>query len=121
MLTKKLFLNMMEAAENFDAELQRWDDFGIDVFEQPIGEIPWEMFNTWMDCHFDADGKDWIHWYLWERKGLMTGEVLACYEPDGTPFYINNAQDLWPLVEPHLLKTCLDSPCTLKSGQCINS
>ena len=57
MITKELFIQMMELSEKFSNEIDRWNDFGIDVYDLPIGSIPWEMFYCWVDSHFDEDGK----------------------------------------------------------------
>lgn len=123
MLTKKLFVRMIEAAENFNNEIDRWRDFGIGILEHPISEIPWEMFYCWVDSHFNFDGKDWINWYLWERKSFVTNEVLPCYDENHNPFYVNTPSDLWKLVEPHLLTICIDNECPMSKNntECTNS
>ena len=122
MLDKKLFIKMINTAENFISEIDRWQDFGIDVFEMPLCEIPWEMFDCWIDSHFNCDGKDWITWYLWERKSF-TGEILAIYDENDNKIYINNPEDLWNLVEPQLLTICIDNECPMSKNntECTNS
>ena len=119
MISKALFVEMIEYAEAFEAELDRWNDFGLQVFEMPIGDIPWGMFNCWLESHFDMEGKDWVNWYLWERRSFSTNEILPCYHKDGTQFFVNTVEDLWDLVKDHRLKPCLDSPCNFSGiGQC---
>ena len=117
MLNRNLFLKMMRTAEEFNAETDRWNSFGIEIYEMPIGNIPWTMFNCWAESNFDSDGVDWINWYLWERKSINGDRILPCYDENGVEFYVNTPSDLWPLVEPHILKPCVDSPCTFK-GHC---
>lgn len=111
MISKDLFIETIKHAEAFEAEINRWDNFGIQVFELPIGEIPWEIFSCWLESHFDIEGRDWVNWYLWERKSIYTNEVLPCYHKDGTKFFVNTPEDLWELVKDHRLKSCIDSPC----------
>ena len=120
MISKDLFIKTMQNAEKFESEVERWSEFGIDVFELPIGTIPWEMFNCWLDSHFDDYGKDWITWYLWERKSIITGEILPCYDENSNEFYVNNLHDLWDLVKNYQLKPCTDSPCKFKYEKCNN-
>lgn len=120
MISKALFVKMMNFAEEFIEETDRWIDFGIEVIEMPITEIPWGMFQCWADSHFDLEGRDWISWYLWERKSINTGKVLACYHEDGTEFYVNTPEDLWALVEPHIVKPCFNSICPINPEPCIN-
>ena len=120
MISKELFIKMIKTAERFEEEVDRWSDFGIDVFELPIGEIPWEMFNCWIDSHFNSEGQDWIHWYLWERKSLATGDILPCYDENGVEFYVHTPTELWNIVQEYRLKDCKDFECPLKSKQCTN-
>lgn len=121
MLTKELFIKTIETVEKFDKELERWNDFGIEIFDLPIGCIPWDIFNCWVDSHFNFEGRDWIDWYLFERKDRVTGKLLAWYDENGIQKYMENPSDLWDVVKDNLLKPCLDSPCIyVKSKQCTN-
>jgi hypothetical protein len=121
MITKELFIKMINSAEKFSAEIDRWNDFGIDVYDLPIGSIPWEMFTYWATSQFDEAGQDWIDWYLWERKDF-SGNLLACYDEDGSKFFVNNPEDLWELVVSHILKHDLDCRCPhYNSETCTNS
>lgn len=109
MINKKQFVNMMNAAEAFNKETERWNDFGIELYELPIRDIPWEMFDCWVDSVFNHDGKDWIDWYLWERISVFTNEILPCYDENGVKFYVNTPEDLWKLVEQHQLDYSVES------------
>lgn len=121
MITKKNFIEMINLSEKFDAEITRWSDFGIDIFDLPISEIPWRMFTSWCNSNFDTVGQDWIDWYLWERKSSTTGEILPWYDEDNNEFYVMNPEDLWNLVQDHVLLPCADSGCKLaKRESCTN-
>lgn len=95
------FVAMIDAIERYDAEVERWNDFGIELYELPICEITWEIINMYLEEMFDADGVDWINWYIYERKSVITGEVLPCFDEEGREFYVNTPEDLWKLVEQH--------------------
>ena len=115
MITKEQFTRMMDAAEAFEQEVERWNDFGIELYELPIGEIPWEMFNCWLHSNFKAEGIDWINWYLFERRSIFTNEVLPCYDEEDNEFYVNTSEDLWELVEMHQLDYSVEEACDTKS------
>lgn len=122
MINKQNFIEMIELAEKFIAETDRWSDFGIDVVDLPIGEIPWKMFIAWYKSNFNPYGQDWIDWYLWERKDFRTGEILACYDADGEKFFVETPEDLWDLVEEYVLQPCSDNKCQFKKSEsCTNS
>ena len=95
------FVAMINAIEKNDAQVERWADFGIKLYELPIFEIPWEIINMYLKEMFNKDGVDWINWYIYERKSIITGEVLPCWDEEGKEFYVNTPEDLWKLVEQH--------------------
>ena len=95
------FVAMVNAIEKYDAEVERWADFGIELYELPICEIPWKIINMYLEEIFNEDGVDWINWYIYERKSIFTGEVLPCFDEEGNEFYVNTPEDLWKLVEQH--------------------
>lgn len=95
------FVAMVNAIEKYDAEVERWADFGIELYELPICELTWELINMYLEEMFNKDGVDWINWYIYERKSVITGEVLPCWDEEGKEFYVNTPEDLWKLVEQH--------------------
>lgn len=95
------FVAMINAIEKYDAEVERWADFGIELYELPICELTWELINMYLEEVFNEDGVDWINWYIYERKSIFTGEVLPCFDEEGKEFYVNTPEDLWKLVEQH--------------------
>lgn len=95
------FVAMINAIEKYDAEVERWADFGIELYELPICELTWELINMYLEEVFNEDGVDWINWYIYERKSIITGEVLPCFDEEGKEFYVNTPEDLWKLVEQH--------------------
>ena len=95
------FVAMVNAIERYDAEVERWADFGIELYELPICELTWEIINMYLEEMFNEDGVDWINWYIYERKSIFTGEVLPCFDEEGKEFYVNTPEDLWKLVEQH--------------------
>lgn len=95
------FVAMVNAIEKYDAEIERWNDFGIELYELPICELTWELINMYLEEMFNEDGVDWINWYIYERKSIFTGEVLPCFDEEGKEFYVNTPEDLWKLVEQH--------------------
>jgi hypothetical protein len=95
------FVAMINAIERYDAEVERWADFGIELYELPICELTWELINMYLEEMFNKDGVDWINWYIYERKSIFTGEVLPCWDEEGKEFYVNTPEDLWKLVEQH--------------------
>ena len=40
MISKELFVKLITSAERFSAEIDRWNDFGIDLFDNAITILP---------------------------------------------------------------------------------
>lgn len=115
MLTKEDFIDFINLASDYDDELTRWSDFGIDLFDLPIADLGWSFFSTFLRTHFNENGRDWINWYMWERISIVNGEVLPCYDENDQKFYINSPEDLWELVKDKLIDYVDDEACDTKS------
>lgn len=103
MINKELFVKIINLAEKFDKEIDRWQDFGLDIIETPIYELSWNIFCCCIDSYFDEEGRDWVDWYLFERINVTTKEILPCYDKNNNKLYVNNPEDLWELVKDHQL------------------
>lgn len=68
------FKQLVGNAEAFQKEVDRWVDFGIDLFENPIANTYWELFDVVIEKELDEAGVDWVYWWLFEdhRNGTVT-------------------------------------------------
>lgn len=55
-MTKEGFIKLIENALNYSKELDRWSDFGIDLFELPISELGWNFLNVVLPELFSDEG-----------------------------------------------------------------
>lgn len=99
-MTKEGFVKLIENAQNYSNELDRWSDFGIDLFELPISELSWNFFNVVLPELFSDKGVDWINWWLFEKPGF--GEKLnQAYDENGNVIPTNTIDDLWNIVKDY--------------------
>lgn len=100
MITKEQFTKVIENTLKLDKEYDRWDDFGINLWELPIGDIIANLAESIWDITFDEDGVDWINWWIYERPALFEGdEVNRAYNEDGSEIPTETIDDLWNIVE----------------------
>lgn len=100
MITKEQFTKVIENTLKLDKEYDRWDDFGINLWELPIGDIVADLTESIWDITFDEDGVDWINWWIYERPALFEGdEVNKAYNEDGSEIPTETVDDLWNIVE----------------------
>lgn len=100
MITKEQFTELINTILSFNKELDRWNEFGIDLFNLPIGDLSAKMSNLTYTNLFDYEGIDWIDWWLYERPALFEGdEVNKAYNEEGTEIPTETVDDLWNIVE----------------------
>lgn len=73
-MNKLYFRQLVRNAEKFQKEVDRWVDFGIDIFENPIVTTYWELFDAVIRKELDETGVDWVYWWLYEdhSNGTVT-------------------------------------------------
>ena len=100
MITKEQFTKVIEDTLKLNKEYDRWDDFGINLWELPIGDTTANLTESIWDITFDEDGVDWINWWIYERPALFEGdEVNKAYNEDGSEIPTETVDDLWNIVE----------------------
>lgn len=100
MITKEQFTKVIKDTLRLNKEYDRWDDFGINRWELPIGDIVADLAESIWDITFDEDGVDWINWWIYERPALFEGdEVSKAYNEDGSEIPTETVDDLWNIVK----------------------
>lgn len=100
MITKEQFTKVIEDTLKLNKEYDRWDDFGINLWEFPIGDTIADLAESIWDITFDEDGVDWINWWIYERSALFEGdEVNKAYNEDGSEIPTETVDDLWNIVK----------------------
>jgi hypothetical protein len=101
-MTKEGFVKLIENAQNYSKELDRWSNFGIDLFELPISELGWGFLNTVLPELFSDEGVDWVNWWLFEKPGLFKNSLPnEAYDEDGNIIPTDTIDDLWNLVKDY--------------------
>lgn len=99
-MTKEGFIKLIENAQNYSKELDRWYDFGIELYELPVSELGWGFLSITLPELFSDEGVDWINWWLFEKPGFR-GEPNQAYNEDGSVIPTDTIDDLWELVKEY--------------------
>ena len=100
MITKEQFTKAINDTLKLNKEYDRWDNFGINLWELPIGDTVANLVESIWDVTFNKDGVDWINWWIYERPALFEGdEANKAYNEDGTEIPTETVDDLWNIVE----------------------
>lgn len=98
-MTEKGFVKLIETAQKYSKELDRWDDFGIELYDLPIAKLSWDFFDTAIEEIFTEEGVDWINWWLYDRVSFIDGSINEAHNPDGSVIPTDTIADLWNLVK----------------------
>lgn len=99
-MTKEGFIKLIENAQNYSKELDRWSGFGIYLFELPISELGWKFFNIALSELFSDEGVDWVNWWLFDKPGFGEDPNQA-YDEDGNVIPTDTIDDLWNIVKDY--------------------
>lgn len=101
-MTKEGFEKLIVNAQNYQKELDRWANFGIELFELPISEYGWNFLNIALLELFSEEGVDWVNWWLFEKPGIFGGESNQAWDKDGNVIPTDTIDDLWNLIKEYL-------------------
>jgi len=87
---EKMILDLEEISERYG----KLYDLGVDVLA--YGEPYQRVIAALLEESFGKAGKDWIEWYLYERKS-HSGEILKAWNKEGREI-CHNSRSLWEEV-----------------------
>lgn len=94
MITKEEFIKLMQTVVNLEKELDRWSDFGINLFEMKISELISALYDHTFKISFTDEGVDWIYWWLFEPE-------CEAYDSERNKLPTETIEDMWEIVKNH--------------------
>lgn len=101
MITKEKFIETINNIVKLNKEYDRWDDFGINLWELPIGVLMSEIIDASYTWAFTEEGIDWISWWLYERESFYGGEPNKVFDENNKEIPSETVEDLWELVKEY--------------------
>lgn len=102
MITKEQFTKLITAIQALNKEYDRWEDFGINLWDLPIGDRMAEISDLAIKPLFKDEGIDWINWWMYEKPALIEGESdNEAFDENGNIIPTNTIDDLWNIVEDY--------------------
>lgn len=91
MIDKTEFFKLVKTIEEYNLELDKWDEFGIELNDLPIGDIMGRIADMATMHAFEIKGVDWINWWIYER------DSIAPYDEE-VP---GDLDELWNIVKKY--------------------
>lgn len=101
-MTKEEFIGLIQSAQNFEKEVQVWEDFGINLYEKrPLADMAWRLFDSSINILFTTDGVDWINWWMFERFSILDGKPHKAFDRDDKEIPTETIDDLWNIIKDY--------------------
>lgn len=102
MITKEQFTKIINTVISYNKELDRWDDFGIEIYNLPLGEYSALLSELTYTNLFNDEGIDCINWWLYEKPALFESEPdKEIFDENGNIIPTTTIDDLWNIVKEH--------------------
>jgi hypothetical protein len=102
MINKEEFVDVINTVRAYNTELDKWEAFGISLYELPLGEISAKLSEMVYTNLFEDAGIDWINWWLYEKPELFEGDpVNEAYDENHNIIPTDTIDDLWNLVKDY--------------------
>jgi hypothetical protein len=97
-MTFETFEKVVRALERERDSAHQLYSLGVDLMTYV--ESIHQAISVLLESVFQEEGKDWIDWYLYERKSLVDGKYLQAFDADGKEI-CHNIESLWETVKPY--------------------
>lgn len=102
MITKEQFIKLITLIQQIEKEQDRWDDFGINIYETSLSESIEDLTDFNIKLLFKESGVDWINWWLYERPAMFEWELdNKAYDENDNEIPTETIDDLWNIVKDY--------------------
>lgn len=76
-MDRELFAKQINLMKSFNHKIDQIEDFGIDLVETPLFDIPAQMFDNFVDSVCTDEGADLVFWWLYEDVDKVICENIG--------------------------------------------
>ena len=100
-ITKEQFIDIISQYSIQDERLNNLENLGFNIWETPIIDFGFIMFDLVIKTNFTREGQDWINWWLYERDNSWNSRVAKAFDEDNNEILTETTEDLWNIVEKY--------------------
>lgn len=79
-MIKEKFIEQINLMQEFNHKIDQIQEFGIDLVDTPLFDIPAKMFDNFIDSICTEDGGDIVYWWMYEDCKKVVYETLGTSE-----------------------------------------
>ena len=83
-----------------EESLDELEKLGFDIWQTPVVDFGYKMFDYTLQTNFDSDGQDIIYWYLTEKKKYPD---LEMFDDKHNIIPTKSIRDLWNVVKNYMI------------------
>lgn len=95
MLSKEYFIKIIQNELECDENLSKLDALGINLYETPLHDHYWTLFDLILEIYFTKTGQDFILDFILENKPII---IHLDDNEDGEVLTINTAEELYDFM-----------------------
>ena len=61
-------MKLINALNQFNDDVTKLSDMGIDMIESPVCLNVYDIFNIVLEDHYGSEGLDWVLWFIYEKQ-----------------------------------------------------
>lgn len=84
-MDRELFAKQINLMKSFNHKIDQIRDFGIDLVETPLFDIPAQMFDNFVDSVCTDEGADLVFWWMYEDVEKVIFEKIGEGEEQKIP------------------------------------
>lgn len=94
MIGKEKFIELIEEYNKQNKRIDQIGEFVTGIYDSPIIDYGWKMFDELKKAYFTEEGVDWIDYFLYENP-------KECYYIDDVKIPLKTIDDLWETVKDY--------------------
>ena len=100
-MNKEQFIELIKQHQEQSECLDKIEQYGFYLWENPIIEFGFIMFDKVLKSNFNDKGIDWINWWLYERDNEWCSEIGKAWDENNKEIPTETIEDLWNIVEKY--------------------
>lgn len=97
-INREAFLELLENRKAQSERIDKLEEIGLSIWDSPLIEFGYTMFDKVIEAYFTEEGVDWIDWWLYEKNG---DPETKAFDEDKDEIPMETMVDLWRYIKQY--------------------